>query len=67
MNADGRVQTKQTNLTNNPGLDGDSNWSPDRSQFVFASQRDSGSEIYVMNAVGFNQTRLTTDGGEYPS
>lgn len=35
-------------------------WSPDGSQFVFASERDgSQRQIYVMNSDGSNQQRLT--------
>ena len=43
-----------------------SNWSPDGSRIAFASRRDStllNSQIYVMNADGSGQTRLTRDGG----
>ena len=38
-------------------------------KIAFASSRDGNFEIYVMNADGTNQTRLTNDGGEdiYPS
>lgn len=34
-------------------------WSPDGSKIAFTSQRDGRLEIYVMNANGSNQTRLT--------
>jgi Tol biopolymer transport system component len=34
-------------------------WSPDGKKIVFASGRDGNWEIYVMNADGSNQTRLT--------
>jgi Tol biopolymer transport system component len=34
-------------------------WSPDGSKVVFTSTRDGNSEIYVMNADGTGQTRLT--------
>jgi uncharacterized delta-60 repeat protein len=54
MNADG---SNQTNLTNNPAFDSNSNWSPDSMKIVFT--RDG--EIYVMNADGSNQTRLTNN------
>jgi hypothetical protein len=36
-------------------------WSPDGSQIVFVSNRDGNFEIYVMDADGTNQTRLTND------
>lgn len=34
-------------------------WSHDGKQIVFASDRDGDPEIYVMNADGSGQTRLT--------
>jgi Tol biopolymer transport system component len=34
-------------------------WSPDGKRIVFASNRDGNNEIYVMNADGANQQRLT--------
>lgn len=36
-------------------------WSPDGTQIAFASARDGNYEIYVMNADGTAQTRLTDD------
>jgi Tol biopolymer transport system component/TRAP-type C4-dicarboxylate transport system substrate-binding protein len=70
MNADG---SGQTNLTHNPALDEYPSWSPDGKQIIFDSTRDGGAgnreirdsngEIYVMNADGSGQTRLTHDGG----
>jgi Tol biopolymer transport system component len=46
--------------------DEDGSWSSDGSQIVFTSHRDSNvsAEIYVMNADGSNQRRLTHDGPE---
>ncbi len=38
------------------------NYSPDGTKIVFASTRDGQSEIYVMNADGSGQTRLTNNG-----
>jgi len=38
-------------------------WSPDGSRIAFASKRDGNWEIYVMNADGSDQTRLTHDPG----
>jgi RTX calcium-binding nonapeptide repeat (4 copies)/Domain of unknown function DUF11/WD40-like Beta Propeller Repeat len=44
--------------------DQDGSWSPDGSRIVFQSHRDSNvsTEIYVMNADGSDQRRLTHDG-----
>ena len=38
-------------------------WSPDGSKIAFQTNRDGRDEIYVMNADGSNETRLTFDGG----
>jgi len=65
MNSDG---SNETRLTNNPVTDICLSWSPDGKNIAFASQRDDNSdlfygnsEIYVMNADGSNQTRLTNN------
>ncbi len=60
------------NLTSaNQGDDLDPAWSPDGSQLVFASVRDSAAnaDLYTMAADGSNVTRITaTDGDErFPS
>ena len=34
-------------------------WSPDGRKILFDSERDGNREIYVMDADGSNQTRLT--------
>jgi Tol biopolymer transport system component len=49
-------------LTTNPAADQAPDWSPDDTQLVFQSNRDGNIEIYVMNADGTEQTRLT----DYP-
>ena len=36
-------------------------WSPDGTKIAFQSNRDGNFEIYVMNADGSGQTRLTTN------
>lgn len=55
----------EKNLTaNSTAFDGDPSWSPDGTRLAFTSERDGGDrEIYVMNADGSNQTRLTTSTG----
>jgi TolB protein len=64
MNADG---TGVLQLTDRPNtVDEDPVWSPDGSQIAFQSDRDRNFEIYVMNADGSNQRRLTNSAaGEY--
>jgi dipeptidyl aminopeptidase/acylaminoacyl peptidase len=67
MNPDG---TGQVNLTNTGAFETDPAWSPDGTKVAFSSHRDPSeedcgggvpcnTEIYVMNADGTNQTRLT--------
>ena len=64
MDADGG---NQRNLTNDPHVDWAPAWSPDGKRIVFVSQRDGHfrsrfgitDEIYVMDADGGNEQRLT--------
>jgi Tol biopolymer transport system component len=41
----------------------DPTWSPDGTKIAFASDRDGNFEIYVMDADGTAQTRLTINPG----
>jgi TolB protein len=65
MNTDGTDQTRLTNdagkVTNSAYQQVDENpvWSPDGKRIAFDSSRDGQLEIYVMNADGSGQTRLT--------
>jgi TolB protein len=59
MNSDG---SEKTPLTDSPGgrdNNMDARWSPDGMQIIFWSSRDGNAELYVMNADGTGQTRLT--------
>ncbi len=46
-------------LTGGSGANFVPTWSPDGRRIVFTSTRNGVDEIYVMNADGTNQTRLT--------
>jgi len=50
----------ETALTNT-GRNTDPAWSPDGSKIAFTSFRDGNAELYVMDANGGNQTRLTSN------
>ncbi len=62
MNADG---TNPVNITNNPGDDGQPNWSPDGTRIAFNAFRTGNSnyEIYVINADGTGLVQLTNNTG----
>ena len=57
VSADGTSGTVP--LVTGPGNNGGPSWSPDGRRLAFISDRDGNSEIYVMNADGTGQTRLT--------
>ena len=46
------------------GAERDPVWSPNGRRIAFSSERDGNPEIYVMNAQGGDQTRLTNDPAE---
>ncbi len=50
-------------LTDAPGYDAEGSYSPNGKQIVFTSMRDGDQEIYVMNADGTDQRRLTNGKG----
>ena len=61
MNPDGSGIVR---LTTNLQVDLNPSWSPDGTQIVFESWRDGGNNIYVMNADGSAQTRISFDPGQ---
>ncbi len=46
-------------ITNNPATDRYPVWSPDGSKIAFSSDRDGTMDIWLMNADGSNETKLT--------
>jgi TolB protein len=71
MNADGSGVTR---LTDYDGQDVAPDWSPNGQQIIFTSTRENETlpgnlaplpDIWMMNADGSGQTRLTSSGGEY--
>ena len=63
VNTDGTGLVSLSKATLN--YDTSPSWSPDGKYIVFASARDSGkSHLYIMNADGTNQRRLTNGPGE---
>jgi Tol biopolymer transport system component len=59
INSDGTGRTPLTSAN-----DWEPSWSPDGRYIAFASQRDGNPEIYLMNADGTNQRRLTHFDGD---
>jgi TolB protein len=63
MNADG---SNDYPLPGIGQINEDPAWSPDGTKIVFQSNRDGNWEIYVMDADGSNQQRLTINpAGDY--
>ena len=50
-------------LTDSPGIDVGGSFSPDGSRIVFESDRSGSQQIYVMNADGSDQKRISFFGG----
>jgi Tol biopolymer transport system component len=55
--------TRRRELTHNDAEDYAPLWSPDGSQIAFVSNRDGGLGLYIMNADGSQQHRLTNKEG----
>jgi Tol biopolymer transport system component len=65
MNANG---SQKRNLTRRPGQDHSPAWSPDGRRIAFASVRGGAMpSIWVVNADGSGQRRVSRVGGEYPA
>jgi WD40-like Beta Propeller Repeat len=57
------AQRTCTQITTGVGSNGSATWSPDGTRIAFVSTRDGNPEIYVMNADGSDQRRLTRNTG----
>lgn len=65
MNADG---SEVRRVTNGPGDNVDPAWSPDSASIAFVSYRDGNPELYLVQADGTGEVRLTNSpGGGYDS
>ncbi|MFA6033177.1 MAG: Tol-Pal system beta propeller repeat protein TolB [Myxococcota bacterium] len=53
-----------TRLTQDQGNNEEPSWSPNGRHLVFTSTRSGSSQIYIMNADGSNQRRITSGKGE---
>jgi hypothetical protein len=62
MNPDGSNPVNLTNVADD--TDSTPAWSPDGSKIAFVTNRDGNHEIYLMNADGSGQTRLTTNSAD---
>jgi TolB protein len=56
--------SRWVNLSNNDYCDRNPVWSPDGKRIAFVSDRDGDWNVYVMDADGGNQRRLTDDPGQ---
>ncbi len=56
-------RAKPINITKSPYHDTSPVWSPDGTQILFVSNRDSDSELYIMNSDGSNVRRVTHTAG----
>src|SRR3546814_8827893 len=54
-----------TRLTTSPGIDTGGSYSPDGSKIVFESDRGGSQQLYVMNADGSGQQRISFGDGRY--
>jgi TolB protein len=54
-------------LTSSPAIDTGASYSPDGSRIVFESDRSGSQQLYVMNADGSNQHRISFGAGRYGS
>jgi TolB protein len=52
-------------LTNSPAIDIGGSYSPDGRRIVFESDRSGSQQLYVMNADGSDQRRISFGGGRY--
>jgi TolB protein len=52
-------------LTQSPGIDVGGSFSPDGSKIVFESDRSGSQQLYIMNADGSDQQRISFGGGRY--
>lgn len=54
-------------LTDDPFVEVDPAWAPDGRRFVYASDREGGTDLYLADVGSSVQRRVTTDGGRMPA
>ena len=57
--------SEKRQLTTDPGRDYPHSWSPDASEIAFTSERDGANRVWVMDADGAEQRRLTDLDSDY--
>jgi Tol biopolymer transport system component len=63
MDANG-ANVKQLTFNTSSGVDKSPVWSPDGSKIAFVSNRSGTSQLYIMDADGSNQTRVTNSASD---
>ncbi|MDX1493921.1 MAG: hypothetical protein R3253_07685, partial [Longimicrobiales bacterium] len=54
-------------LTDDAFVEMDPAWSPDGGRYVYASDREGGTDLYLADATTGRERRITTDGGQMPA
>lgn len=61
------IGSEPVRITDDPFVEMDPAWSPDGSRYVYASDREGGTDLYLSDVGGGPGRRITTDGGRMPA